>query len=159
MKDEDGVNAGARNIGRFFLFAIPAILGVAALIWFGAYVGVMKYKKELEQQKRAAVYVGAQETPKEKLKINVVMHDCTEVVGVDLNGRDLIIYAKNNCHTKLDYLAWHWELNSPDGTIVDSDYTNLCPRPKHGQKAECKMRISDDERAVSLTVWTSRRTD
>lgn len=154
MKEEDGVNSGARNLGRFFLFAIPAVLGIAALMWLSAYIGVMKYKHELSQQERAAIYVGVKDPPKEKLKINVERRDCTEIVGVDVNGKDLLLYAKNGCHKRLDYLTWNWELTSPDGTTIDSGYTNLCPHPKPGLKAECRMKISDDERGVSLTVWT-----
>jgi hypothetical protein len=30
MKNEDGVNSGARNIGRFFLFAIPSVSSITA---------------------------------------------------------------------------------------------------------------------------------
>ena len=104
MKEEDGVNSGARNIGRFFLFAIPAILGVAFLIWFAAYMGVVEYIHELSQQKRAAIYVGVKEPPKEKLKINVERHDCTEIVSVDVNGNDLVMYAKMDVIK--DWITW-----------------------------------------------------
>lgn len=162
MKSEDGFNSGVRNIGRFFLSLIPWAIGIGALVWLGVWVGVAKYKHDvakykhdIEQQRRAATYVGAEERPKEKLKIEVIKKDCSTLIRADVNGRDLVMYAKNNCHEEISYLAWHWQSVSPDGTVIRSGYTNRCPIPRtHGEKAECKDEIVVDDRTSSIRLWT-----
>lgn len=159
MRGEDGVNAGTRNIGRFFLSLIPWALGIGFMVWFGAWAGVAKYKHDISQERRAAVYVGAETKPEEKIKLDVVKHDCTTISRADVNGSDLMIYARNDCKGRLSYLAWHWQTISPDGTVVGQGYTNGCPIPNPGNKAECKMKIDDDERTATVRIWTSKTTD
>lgn len=155
--NENGMDLGARNVGKFFLALIPWALGIGFTVWFGAWVGVTKYKHDISQEKRAAVYVGAETKPEEKLKIKVVKHDSSTITKADVNGKDLIVYARNDGN-KLDYLEWHWKLISPDGTAISEGYTNQCPKPQdHGDKAECKMTIETDDRAATLQIWTSRR--
>jgi hypothetical protein len=89
----------------------------------------------------------------------VIKHDSTTITKADVNGEDLMIYARND-GGKLDYMAWHWKLISPDGTAIAEGYTNLCPEPqRNGDKAECKMTIPTDDRASTLRIWTSKSTD
>ena len=117
MERETGVNSGALNVGRFFLALIPWALGIGFTVWLGAWIGVSKYKHDVSQERRAAVYVGAENKPEEKLKIQVIKHDSTTITKADVNGEDLMIYARND-GGKLDYMAWHWKLISPDGTAI-----------------------------------------
>ena len=157
---ENGFYSGYRNMGRFFLSLIPWALGIGFVVWFGAFVGVAKYKHDLEQEKRSAIYVGAETLPKEKIKIEVIDHDCTKIIRADVKGMDLIVYAKNECLKNINYLAWHWTALSPDNTAIASGYTNQCPRPiLPGDKSECKMIISNDNRTSTLRLRTSKTTD
>ena len=67
-----------------------------------------------------------------------------------------MIYATNECRKTLDYVSWHWQGISPDGTVIAMGYTNnaYCPVPRMpGDKAECKMEISTDDRIKTLRVW------
>lgn len=160
MKEESGIDSGARNFGRLCLSFIPWALGIGFLVWFIAWVGVAKYKHDLLQETRAAVYVGAEEKPQEKMVIEAINHDCTVITRADVNGTDLMLYAKSKCRQSLSYLAWHWKLLSPDGTGIAEGYTNRCPITRsYGDKSECKLRISDDDRGSVLRIWTSKDTD
>lgn len=160
MTTENGSENGVRNIGRFFLFAIPLVLGLGFSVWFGAFIGVAQYKHDLAQEKRSAIYVGAEKEIEEKIKIEVIPHDCTTITKADVKGVDLMMYARNDCRSTLSYLAWHWMALSPDGTAIDSGYTNLCPKPTlPGDKAECKLKISNDKRMAVLRLRTSKGTD
>lgn len=161
---EDGVNAGARNVGRFFLAAIPWILGLAAAVWFGVYVGIHNFRHELSQeelehirQQRAAVYVGAENRPTGKMKVDIVPNWCVSIIRVDVDGENLLLYGRNDCHTKVDYVVWKWQEVSPNGTSLHTEWTNLCPEPLlPGDVSECKMEIVPDDRAAAVRVWTER---
>jgi hypothetical protein len=159
MEHEDGVNAGTRNIGRFFLAAIPWVLGTAAAVWLSTYIALHEFRHELSQEDRAATYVGATERPKSKIKISVSEQDCSHITRADLDGSTLLIYAKNDCHETLDYLAWHWQTIAPNGTALKEGYTNSCPLPAAGATAECRLSISSygedlDDRVATVRVWT-----
>ena len=158
---ENGTDAGIRSIGRFFLFAIPLVLGLAASVWLGVWIQSHYFQKELSQEDRAAVYTGAQERPKSKVIIQILPHDCTHLTRVDLDGSDLLMYATNDCHAPLDYLAWHWQFVSPDGTVISEGYDNSCPKPRlPGDKAECvpySGSVKPDDRASVLRAWTQKQ--
>jgi hypothetical protein len=153
---EDGVNAGARNFGRLMLALIPYALGLAALVWLSFYIGAHKFRRELSQEERAAVYVGAQQRPTQKLKIEVVKRDCSTITRSDVDGEMLLIYARNDCHENLSYFSWHWEEVSPSGTVIGEGYENSCPNPTFpGDSAECSLHIASDDRASLLRIWTA----
>jgi hypothetical protein len=155
--NESGTDSGFRNVGRFFLSLIPWALGIGAITWLSVWVGVHEYRREINQENRAATYVGASERPSSKLVIEVKSKDCSVITRADANGDELIIYALNGCHKSLDYLAWHWQGLSPDGTVIAQHYTNAatCSVPVYpGDKAECKLTISTDDRIKTLRIWT-----
>jgi hypothetical protein len=160
ISDEDGMEAGGRNVGRLALSLIPWALGIGALVWLGVWIGIHEFRHELSQEERAAIYVGAKERPHSRLIINTIKSDCSTVTRADLDGSDLIMYAKNDCHETLRYLAWRWQLLSPDGTVLKEEYVNGCPVPRMpGDSAECRMQdhyasVSDDDRAATVRVWT-----
>ncbi len=155
MNREDGVNSGYRNIGRFFLSAIPAILGIAASVWLGVWIEAHGYLKKLSQESRAAVYTGAQLRPTSKVKAEAPSRGCVKIVRVDIDGEDVIVYGENHCNKVISNSQWYWQLVSPDGTVIHEGYENYrCSTPSEpGDKAECRFEISDDDRATLLRVW------
>jgi len=154
---EDGLNSGAKNIGRFFLALIPWALGIGFAVWLGVYTALHQIHREALQEQRAAQFTGAVERPKSKLKIEVLDKSCLHITHVDVDGDDLALYGKNDCHRTINYPQWDWELASPNGTIVKQGYANggTCPVPKiAGSTAECKpYNYSQDDRAETLRVW------
>jgi hypothetical protein len=173
ISDEDGRNAGTRNIGRFFLFSIPLTLGLAAAVWFGLWVAGYDFQKEkaadkheLSQEERSAVFVGAGVKPKGKLAVEMVQKTCFTITRADFDTKkkghpyddsdyvySLILYGQNNCNHDLSYASWHWEMISPNGVILNTGYSNQCPIPPSGEVAECPFRIDHDERADKFRVW------
>lgn len=85
---ESGIDSGARNVGRFFLSLVPWALGVGALVWLSVYIGVHTFYHEIQQEQRAATYIGAAERPKSKIKIEVKEVDCSRVTRADLDGTE-----------------------------------------------------------------------
>lgn len=155
---EDGINNGARSFGRLMLALIPWALAVGFSAWLGFWIALHQYRHELSQEDRAAVYVGAKDRPKDKITIEILPHGCTLVTKADVDGDRLLMYARNECHKTLDYVAWNWQEVSPDGTIIRSGWTNTasCPAPRlAGSSAECSMNIVTDDRAKTLQVWTN----
>ena len=181
LSDEDGVNAGHRNIGRFFLFAVPLVLGLAATVWFSLWVSGYEFQQkkasvahELTQQERAAVYVGAQVRPKGKLAVQLSQDGCFKIVRADLDTKkrdypfedssdySLLLYGQDLCvKTHHDYgigddtgyREWHWAAISPNGTLISGGYDNRCPAPSFGEIAECRFRIDIDDRIDHFKVW------
>lgn len=158
--NEDGINSGARNIGRFFLALIPWALGIGFAVWLGVYMAMREIHREALQEQRAAQYTGAAERPKSKLKVEVLERSCVHVTHVDIDGNSLAIYSRNDCHEDLRYgVEWHWQLISPNGTIVKQGYENAasCPDPLTvGSSAECRVQyFMTDDRAETLRVWVT----
>jgi hypothetical protein len=136
---------------------------------------------ELTQQERSAVYVGAEIRPKGKLAVQIIDKSCFKIVRADIdlksNGYEsdalkgyvysLILYGQGNCkngdfgeiipgypRSDSGYRSWNWEMLSPNGTILDSGYTNHCPSPSGKDEiAECRFEIGMDERADKFRVW------
>ena len=165
MQNEDGLNSGARNVGRFFLMAIPYVLGLAAMTWLGVYIGIHDFNHQLTQEERAAVYTGAKDRPTSKIAIEMKVKDCTKVTRGDIDGTTLVLYAINECHSGVGYMEWHWQEVSPNGTVIHENYTNSCPIPRsNGEIAECTFSSSilagpelpDDDRTSKVRVWTQQ---
>lgn len=162
--NEDGVNSGARNVGRFFLWSIPLVLGIAASVWLGVYIGIHDFHHQLTQEERAAVYTGAGSRPKSKIAVELMVRDCVQVVRADLDGSVLYLYAKNNhCEKPLTYVEYHWQELSPNGTVIHEGYTNQCSTPSvDGDIAECQFdedhfrELPTDSRTDRIRAWTSK---
>jgi hypothetical protein len=180
MTNEDGLNTGYRNVGRFFLFAIPLVLGLAATVWFGLWVSGYEFQRrkaevahELTQQERAAVYVGAQVRPKGKLAVQLSQEGCFKIVRADLDTKkpeygygfeySLLLYAQNLCTSTRHeygisddsgYREWHWAAISPNGVMLKEGYTNYeCPKPAFQEIGECRFDIDPDDRIDHFKVW------
>ena len=159
MTEETGVDAGARRVGAFFLWAIPLVLGVAASVWLGFFIGVQNEREQIAQEQRKAVYVGAEHRPTAKIQIQVVPVDCLRLDRADLDGGHLVMYATNTCNAPVSYVAWHWQGISPDGTVIAEHYDNGCPLPVYrGDKAECEFNdVSTDDRIKTMRLWVTAK--
>lgn len=159
MQNEDGFNAGFRNIGRFTLSLIPWALAVGALAWLGTWVAFHEWQREARQEKRAAMYVAAPEPVKEKVKIVTPHRSCVIVERVDLDGGSLMVYVKAppDCgHSGLlGYAMWHWQEVSPDGTVIHQGEDNAMDIFA-GDKAEYRFAIPSDDRTSEVRVWIDR---
>lgn len=138
---------------------IPYALGLGLATWGGIWMGIHNFRHQLSQEERAAVYTGAAERPKAKIKVLVESRDCTHLTHADLDGESLVLYAKNDCHVPLRYLAWHWQMLSPNRTVIAQGHENTssCAVPiQPGDTAECHTQVVADDRAETLRVWTSQ---
>lgn len=175
ISNEPGVEAGARNVGRFFLSAIALVMAIAASICLGLLVSVHKFKHqfeqekhELSQQERSAVYVGAGARPKSKMAVELVQTSCFQVLRADIDTRkgdwpnddtmvySLVLYASRKCvepYRGAGYAEYHWQILSPNATIIKAGYTNSCPAPGVGESAECTFSIPIDDRTDRFRVW------
>lgn len=161
---EDGVSSGARNVGRFFLALIPWALAIGALAWMGFWLAVHQYREAVEQDRRRAVYVAAENPPKEKIKIETRKVDCLTVDRADVDGGDITIYGRMDGSCGMtDYTEWHWQALAPDGTVIHEGYENGCPNLRsRGDRAECHMQMgfmgesAKDNRIASVRVWVTK---
>jgi hypothetical protein len=161
MTDKQEVKVS--GMSQFFLFAIPAVLGLGAAMWLGVWIDAHHFRHELSQEDRAASYVGAGVRPTDKIKIVIRDESCVHVTRADLDGADLLIYTENHCGRSIAFMEWHWQLLSPDGTVIKGNWYNTgnCAAPiSNGDKAECHVDVTDysgtvDDRASTLRVWTS----
>lgn len=164
MDREDGINAGHRGIGRFFTFAIPAVLGMAASVWLGVWITAHGFLDTLSQEQRRAVFVGAEVKPKDPLVVEVVRPNCLVITRVDVAG-SLAIYTRNDCGRVIEFPEWKWQEVSADGTVVEGGYVNtaFCQSPGPEMKSECVVPESiyygyhHDDRAVKILVWVELR--
>jgi hypothetical protein len=158
---EDGVNAGWRNIGRLALWSIPYVLGATALVWLGAFMAFHDFWNILSQEKRRAIYVAAEERPREKIKIDVPNRGPLKITRVDLDGSTASVYFTNSGNQKAWAIQIHWQFFSPDGTALASGYehSSYAGGPEEMQakeKAEAVLkRIALDDRAASIRFWIS----
>lgn len=171
FSDEDGRSAAARNWGRFALSAIPWALGMGASVWLGVYVGVHHFRREVSQEQRGAVAVGAAERPKSKIAFDFTSAQtyCAGVTRGDIEGSTMRLYATNDCSKgPLTGMDWRYEMLSPNGTVLhagdlDQNWPGMtCPTPRlKGDSAECIFEdgrydksIPVDDRVVKMRVWT-----
>lgn len=169
ISNEDGREAAARNWGRFALSAIPWALGMGASVWLGVYIGVHQINQQTSQEQRAAVAVGAEERPKSRITfdLSTAQTYCAGVTRADIDGPMLRLWATNDCHGPLTGMDWHYEMLSPNGTVLHASVTNQnsayseCPMPRLPKdSAECVFGSSKyselpiDDRVSTIRVWT-----
>ena len=156
------MNITINGLSQFFFFAIPAILGLAALYWLAFGQGLHYFRRALSQEKRHAEAVGAAVLPKEPLKITIgdSRNSQIRVDTVELDGGDLWLYYKNVSQSTINHIQFTWKQIAPDGTVVKSDHGYISASSSNnapgsldgGQRGEAHLKISADPRAVVFAI-------
>lgn len=143
-----------RGLSQFFYAAIPWVIavGLTALLTF--FVTAWHIHSEIRQAERSAIYVGAKHLPTAKIKIEDASSSCIKLARADYDGGgSLVMYARNDCHKSIDYLAWTWQFVSAGNVVLAQSFTNGCPIPSEpGSQAECTVSPDDDDRATILRI-------
>lgn len=155
-----------RGISTFFLFAIPAVLALAALWWLAFGQGLHYFRRALSQEKRHAEIVGAVVLPKEPLKITISdrRDAAVRIDRAEIDGGDLWIYYKNFGSSTSSSIQFTWKLYAPDGTVVKSQwgyasihgYDNAPDQLDPGERGELHLKIPPDARAVRIDLRMGR---
>lgn len=152
------------GISTFFYFAIPAVLGLAALYWLAFGQGLHYFQRTLSQESRAAEWVGAKIKPRAPMKIEMVNQPDARV-RIDhatFDGGDLWIYYYSELGAS--YIQFNWKEIAPDGTVVaakENGYPSVYGEGQSpnelaaGERAELHLKINSDPRAVSIRLWMS----
>ena len=74
-----------------------------------------------------------------------------------LDSAALTVYVTNNCHTDIGYWEWHFNQVAPDGTIINSNYSNSLTGPEAGQTLELGAKLKEDDRTSKVVVWANAR--
>lgn len=158
----DGINQGFADFGTLALFAIPYVLGLAACVWLGFLISARGFNNQLNQERRRAIYVGAEVTPKSPLEIEIINTGIVKITKVDLDGETAMVYFTNQSAHKTQFIKINWQLVSPDGTklssgCADSEYCGGPGVLEGGGKGEAVLSghhgISFDKRAVKVQFW------
>lgn len=159
---KSGFDSGWRNIGHLALAWIPYALGLGACVWLGFFMTAHGWFNQLSQEHRRAIYVGAEQRPTSKLKIQTPNEGMLKISRVDLDGSTASIYFTNAGTTKAWSIRIHWQLISPNGTLLSSGKkfasNNGGPdEMRPGDKAEVVLQgytgIELDNRADSIRFW------
>jgi hypothetical protein len=138
-------------------FAVPAILGIGALIWLMFFRDALGFRRELRVEDRGMQFVGEPNVPESKIKIVTPKHGCIIVTAADLDGTEMTAYARNDCHARIwNWNHWHWREKAADGTIIGQGLESSQPYPTNpGEKAEAKFNIPTDNRTVEIDVYVT----
>jgi hypothetical protein len=154
------------GLSQFFYFAIPAVLGLAAIYWLAFGEGLHYFRRVLSQEKRHAEIVGARILPREPMKITI-HHQLGESLTVDraeIDGGDLWVYYKNTGASGVRGIQLTWRIVAPDGTVIkagDRQYVSVYSKndaPDEldaGERGEAHFKIPSDPRAVTLDLRMS----
>jgi len=148
-----------RGISTFSLFAIPAVLGLAAIYWLTFVRGAHRFGKEVSQENRRNVYVGAKVLPKEPIKLEPknIESEPLQIDTIDLDGDYALVRFHNSGHRPIHYAQVLYKGYAPDGTVVahDSNYVisgdeTIDP----GEKMEWRSKYFKDDPRVVRVVFT-----
>src|SRR6188508_2176701 len=97
LSNEDGINAGIRNIGRYALFMIPAALGGAACLWIAAGLGWIDLSREIRKERRLLDGVHISVPADEPIKQVAFDDRCLKVDKMFLDSEHVTFYVRNSC--------------------------------------------------------------
>jgi hypothetical protein len=157
MNDE---SRASRGVGSFFFAAIPAIIGVAFLIWLSFFSGCFDFKHHVAEvsdedrvKQRMDNRVGVTEPLSAPVAVTIRKEDCIKVSKAFLDGSSLTAYVTNTCGEYDKWPELHWAARSPDRTIIHQNYSFIQSGLTEGDTAEVTMDIPQDHRIVSVEVW------
>jgi hypothetical protein len=159
MKEENSIDSGVRNIGRFFLSLIPWAIAIGLTAWLAVWIGLSEYRKQIEQEKRRNVYTDSEIKPKEKIKLDVLQKSCIHITTVDFDYESIVIYTRNDCGRNIQYVNWNVKAFTKNGTAIATEFCNTgnCASPEIGKQAECifPYKLPADDRIDTVRVWIS----
>lgn len=152
------------GISTLALYAIPAVLGLAALYWLAFGRGVHSFHRELSQEARHNEVVGAKILPKTAIDIQFrgQRDDPIKITRAEIDGEDVWVWYQNVGQSRADYIGFHWSLLSPDGTVIKQDgtYAGVYDGAQEldpGEKGEVHFPIISDPRAKTLKLRMTLR--
>jgi hypothetical protein len=155
----DNLTINLKGLSTFALFAIPAVLGLAALYWLAFGKGVHYFRRELSQEVRHNEVVGAKILPKEAIDIQFAgqRDDAIKITRAEIDGKDVWVWYQNVGQSRLQFIEFHWSLVSPDGTVIKQawNYANVFDGAQDldpGEKGEVHFPIASDPRAKTLKL-------
>lgn len=132
-------------------FAIPAVLGLAAIYWLAFGQGLHYFRRELSQESRHNIVVGAKILPKSPIDIQFSgKRDGTiKITRAEIDGGDVWVWYQNVGQSRAIFIDISWSLLSPDGTVI-KQYKNYASsyygaqELDAGEKGEFHFPITSD---------------
>ena len=118
ISNEDGINAGVRNIGRYALAAIPAALGGAACLWIMAASGCLDLGNKINTSRRSFDAVGMTALPTEPITLVLINAQCLQIEKAFIDADTVITYVKNACDRWLKSPNYHYQTQAADSTVI-----------------------------------------
>jgi hypothetical protein len=152
------------GVSTFFLYSIPWILGMAALVWLAFLTGLVEFSHSQSAYAKRQTYEGRRE---ERVGVNGEIlkpvdlifsnRGCFKIERAFLDTQTLTIYIHNTCAQKREFAHYTVKEYAPDGTIVHSVNEYLPTDDAEldaGDKIEIETQTSSDARVVKIVVGT-----
>lgn len=136
---------------------VPALLGIAALLWFTFGSDLHFFRRAIRQEERHAEIVKALPLPTKAIDVQIKekKNACIAIDRAEIDGGELWVYWHSQCFTDDNaFVVISWRGLAPDRTIVVSDqaYAMAGAPVSAGDKAEFHRNIQVDPRMVTLEV-------
>jgi len=160
ISNEDGFHAGARNIGRYFLFLVPLVLGLGASAWLGVWIQAHYFLIDRAQEQRSGSFVAAPDPERAPYLITTYTGGSKiKIDAVDIHNGVMTVRFHNFSAIEANNLQLHWQWIAPDGTKL-ADHWDWCYKLKGpsgiGGAEKGIVEESDlnpDPRASGVGVW------
>ncbi len=140
-------------------FAIPVVLGLAAIYWLSVGEGIHYFHRELSQEARHNIVVGTKILPKDPIDIQFSGRpdDAIKITRAEIDGGDVWVWYQNVGQSRAIFIQFHWSLISPDGTVIKQheSYASVYDGAQEldpGEKGEVHFPIVSDPRAKTLKL-------
>lgn len=153
-----------RGLSTFFLFAIPAVLGLAAIYWLFFVRGVIDVRRGMVMDSRHNEIVGAAKLPRGAVQMVIAggIPNGPVIERAEIYGANLTVWVRNDGDKPWGAryprsIKIIWKAMSPDGTVIASDDrfcgygVDISPM----QVAEFKFSIEADKRMERLELSLS----
>ncbi len=149
------------GISKLALFAIPAMLALAACWWLAFGEGLHYFNREVSQEDRHAIVTnGTTAMPTAPLKISIKSPRNAALVidRAEIDGGKSWVYAHNSSASRIEYGQIAWRLISESGITLKSGggYLNIDwhgPQTlEPGERVELSCDIEADPRASILEL-------
>jgi hypothetical protein len=122
--------------------------------------GVHSFSRELSQEARHNIVVGAKILPKDAIDIKFAGRpdDVIKITRAEIDGGDVWVWYQNVGQSSMKFIEYHWSLVSPDGTVIKQGgtYASIGDGAQEldpGEKGEVHFSIVSDPRAKTLKLW------